>query len=314
MKQKILIFTLSIIPCLVMAQDYDAYMHKADSCYWAKNYKMAEEYFKLAFTINQEKHLYNAACAASLANDLDTAFSWLNLAVDKGFTNVNQIEKDPDLNNLHGDKRWNALLEKVQKKLDILEANYDKPLQKELIQIFYDDQNIRHQFIEAEKQYGFKSSVADSLAQIMIKIDSINLQKIENILDKKGWVGKDVVGEQASMTIFLVIQHSDLETQKKYLPMMREAVKKGIANAANLALLEDRIALREGRKQIYGSQLYYDEKEGKYRVSPIEDPDNVDRRRAEVGLGPISEYVKNWGIEWNLETYKKEQIKEESEK
>jgi len=291
-----------------MSQNYDTYIHKADSCYWVKNYKMAEEFFKLAFTINQEKHLYNAACTASLANDPDTAFRWLNLAVDKGFTNVDQIKRDPDLNNLHKDERWEALLEKVQKKLDILEANYDKSLQKELIQIFYDDQNIRHQFIEAEKQYGFKSSVADSLAQIMIKIDSINLQKIENILDKKGWAGKDLVGEQASMTIFLVIQHSDLETQKKYLPMMREAVKKGNANAANLALLEDRIAMWEGRKQIYGSQLYYDEKKGKYFVSPIEDPDNVDKRRAEVGLGPISEYVKNWGIEWNLEEYKKEQM------
>ncbi|MCW1735061.1 tetratricopeptide repeat protein [Anaerorudis cellulosivorans] len=308
MKQKIMILTVCIFPCLVMAQDYDTYIHKADSCYWVKNYKMAEEYFKLAFTINQEKHLYNAACTASLANDPDTAFRWLNLAVDKGFTNMEQIKRDPDLNNLHKDERWEALLEKVQKKLDILEANYDKSLQKELIQIFYDDQNIRHQFIEAEKQYGFKSSVADSLAQIMIKIDSINLQKIENILDKKGWVGKDLVGEQASMTIFLVIQHSDLETQKKYLPMMREAVKKGNANAANLALLEDRIAIWEGRKQIYGSQLYYDEKKGKYFVSPIEDPDNVDKRRAEVGLGPISEYVKNWGIEWNLEEYKKEQM------
>jgi hypothetical protein len=291
-----------------MSQNYDTYIHKADSCYWVKNYKMAEEFFKLAFTINQEKHLYNAACTASLANDPDTAFRWLNLAVDKGFTNVDQIKRDPDLNNLHKDERWEALLEKVQKKLDILEANYDKSLQKELIQIFYDDQNIRHQFIEAEKQYGFKSSVADSLAQIMIKIDSINLQKIENILDKKGWAGKDLVGEQANMTIFLVIQHSDLETQKKYLPMMREAVKKGNANAANLALLEDRIAMWEGRKQIYGSQLYYDEKKGKYFVSPIEDPDNVDKIRAEVGLGPISEYVKNWGIEWNLEEYKKEQM------
>jgi hypothetical protein len=291
-----------------MSQNYDTYIHKADSCYWVKNYKMAEEFFKLAFTINQEKHLYNAACTASLANDPDTAFRWLNLAVDKGFTNVDQIKRDPDLNNLHKDERWEALLEKVQKKLDILEANYDKSLQKELIQIFYDDQNIRHQFIEAEKQYGFKSSVADSLAQIMIKIDSINLQKIENILDKKGWAGKDLVGEQANMTIFLVIQHSDLETQKKYLPMMREAVKKGNANAANLALLEDRIAIWEGRKQIYGSQLYYDEKKGKYFVSPIEDPDNVDKRREEVGLGPISEYVKNWGIEWNLEEYKKEQM------
>lgn len=53
------------------------------------------------------------------------------------------------------------------------------------------------------------------------------------------------------------------------------------------------------------------EKRGKYIVSSIEDPDNVDKRRAEIGLGPISDYVKNWGIIWNLEEYKKEQLQEE---
>ena len=196
------------------------------------------------------------------------------------------------------------LLEKVQGKLDILEASYDKPLQQELIQIFYDDQDIRHKFVEAERQYGYRSRVKDSLIQVMIKVDSINLVKIKNILDTKGWVGKDRVGEQASATFFLVIQHSDLKTQQQYLPMMREAVKAGSASAANLALLEDRVALGESRKQVYGSQICYDDKGGKYYVCPIEDPDNVDKRRAEVGLGSISAYVKNWGIIWNPDDYK----------
>lgn len=196
------------------------------------------------------------------------------------------------------------MLEKVQSKLDIIEANYDKPLQKELIQIFYDDQDIRNRFIEAERQFGYQSRIKDSLIQVMIKVDSINLVKIKNILDTKGWVGKDRVGEQASASIFLVIQHSDLKTQQQYLPMMREAVKKGNASAANLALLEDRVALGEGRKQVYGSQICYDDKSKRYIVCPIEDPDNVDTRRAEVGLGPIANYVKNWGITWNPDDYR----------
>jgi tetratricopeptide (TPR) repeat protein len=304
MGYRFLIIILLIIPGCLMAQDYDAYMQKADSAYWAKNYTLAEEYFKLAFTINTEKHLYNAACAASLANDFDVAFDWLNLAVDKGFTNIDQLQRDPDLSSLHGDKRWAPLLEKVQSKLDIIEANYDKPLQKELIQIFYDDQDIRNRFIEAERQFGYQSRIKDSLIQVMIKVDSINLVKIKNILDTKGWVGKDRVGEQASASIFLVIQHSDLKTQQQYLPMMREAVKKGNASAANLALLEDRVALGEGRKQVYGSQICYDDKSKRYIVCPIEDPDNVDTRRAEVGLGPIANYVKNWGITWNPDDYR----------
>ncbi len=40
---------------------------------------------------------------------------------------------------------------------------------------------------------------------------------------------------------------------------MREAVKKGNANSSSLALLEDRVALRKGEKQIYGSQIGRDQ-------------------------------------------------------
>ncbi|WP_310586204.1 DUF6624 domain-containing protein [Emticicia oligotrophica] len=136
--------------------------------------------------------------------------------------------------------------------------------------------------------------------------DSINLIKIVNILDTKGWVGADKVGGQANQTLFLVIQHADLATQQKYLPMMRDAVKKGNANANSLALLEDRVALGEGRKQIYGSQIGRNEKTQAFYVLPLEDPDNVDKRRAEVGLPPMAEYVKNWDITWDVEAYKKQ--------
>jgi hypothetical protein len=36
------------------------------------------------------------------------------------------------------------------------------------------------------------------------------------------------------------------------------------------------------------------------------DPDNVDKRRAFVGLGPLAGYLKNFGIAWDPADYKKE--------
>ena len=136
--------------------------------------------------------------------------------------------------------------------------------------------------------------------------DSINLIKVTKILDEKGWVGNDKVGKRASQALFLVIQHSDLKTQEKYLPMMRDAVKKGNANAGALALLEDRVALGQGKKQIYGSQINRYQETDRYYVAPLEDPENVDKRRKEVGLGDLSDYVKQWNIVWNIEEYKKQ--------
>jgi hypothetical protein len=81
--------------------------------------------------------------------------------------------------------------------------------------------------------------------------DSINLVEVKTILKTYGWLGRDIVGLFANAALFLVIQHADPLTQKTYLPMMRKAVTKGNARGADPALLEDRVALNEGRKQRY---------------------------------------------------------------
>ena len=81
---------------------------------------------------------------------------------------------------------------------------------------------------------------------------------------------------------------------------------KGNARASSLALLEDRIAIGKGEKQIYGSQVGRDQETGEYFVLPLIDPENVDQRRAEVGLGTIQYYISNWGMTWDVEEYKKQ--------
>jgi hypothetical protein len=86
---------------------------------------------------------------------------------------------------------------------------------------------------------------------------------------------------------------------------MREAVKAGKARGASLALLEDRIALGEGRPQTYGSQLLR-EGNGPLFVQAMEDPDKLDERRASVGLPPMADYLKNWNLTWDLEAYKQQ--------
>jgi hypothetical protein len=86
---------------------------------------------------------------------------------------------------------------------------------------------------------------------------------------------------------------------------MREAVKKGNALAKDLALLEDRVALGEGQKQIYGSQLETDYLTNLIVLSPMIDPENVDNRRSKVGLNPIAEYLKLWDLTWDVEKFKK---------
>lgn len=292
----------------VNAQEYSKLISEANQLYESKEYKMSADLYDKAFKIESENpsHLYNGACSSSLAGNTKQAFKWLNLSIEKGWTNLKHLNSDTDLENLHSKKEWGKTIEKLEKKIAAIEANYDKPLQAELLAILDEDQKYRVQMSETQKKFGPNSKEINDLWKITNQKDSINLIKVKKILDEKGWVGKDKVGAQANSALFLVIQHSDLETQKKYLPMMKEAVKKGNASPGSLALLIDRIEIREGRKQIYGSQIGINQSNNTYYILPLTDPDNVDKRRTEVGLDPISNYVKNWNLVWDVEKYKRE--------
>jgi hypothetical protein len=314
MKKAILIFSFLLSKCLIFGQDipkeYFDLIRKADSLYTAKDYKSSATAYSDAFKSNGWKGFandrYNAACSWALTAVPDSAFFQLErIAFRLNFANYGHITTDPDLNSLHSDTRWKPLLEKVKQNKDKAEENLNKPLVATLDSIYAEDQKYRQQINRIEKEYGWESKEMKDHWRIIREKDSLNLKKVMAILGKYGWLGADVVGEQGNSTLFLVIQHSDQTTQEKYLPMMREAVKNGKAQASSLALLEDRAALGQGKRQIYGSQIGRDPKTNQYYVKPLEDPDNVDKRRANVGLQPLSEYVGQWQIKWDVEQYKR---------
>ena len=178
-------------------------------------------------------------------------------------------------------------------------GNY-RLLTTQLDNILTYDQKYRMMIEEIEAKHGPESPEMKALWKTIQKNDSLNLIQVTNILDKYGWLGADAVGERGNSALFFVIQHADLKAQEKYLPMMRQAVKDGKANGSQLAMLEDRVAIRQGRKQIYGSQITRDNQTGTFSISPIEDEANVNKRRAAVGLMPLEEYVKRWNIEYKV--------------
>jgi len=315
MKESSLIITFFLLTHLTFGQnvpkEYFDLVKIADSLYNSKDFKKSADKYSEAFKANGWKGFsndrYNAACSWALASVPDSAFFQLDrIATLMNYTNYGHITTDTDLNSLHNDSRWKSLLEKIKQNKDKAEANLNKPLVAILDTIYIEDQKYRKQIAEIEKKYGWDSKEMQDHWKIINEKDSINLIKVKSILDQYGWLGADIVGGQGNSTLFLVIQHSDLATQEKYLPMMREAVKNSKAQGSSLALLEDRVALRQGKKQIYGSQIGRDPETQEYYVSPLEDPDNVDKRRAEVGLGPLADYISRWQINWDVEQYKKD--------
>jgi hypothetical protein len=144
-----------------------------------------------------------------------------------------------------------------------------------------------------------KTRTGSDSAAFMHYIDSCNLVQVEKLIAKYGWLGKSFVGGRGNQAVFLVIQHAGLATQEKYLPIMQKSVDAGESRASDIALLQDRILMRQGKKQIYGSQVVFN-KAGAPEFYPIEDEKNVNVRRAKVGLLPIEEYAKYFGIDYKL--------------
>jgi len=163
--------------------------------------------------------------------------------------------------------------------------------------------------------YGAESKEFQEQQEIYEKNHDVNERKVKNILDKYGWPLKEMIGEQGNLTICNVIQHSDTEIRIKYLPMIRQAVKEKKLEPRFLVRAEDRIATERGDLQIYGGQMKYYPETKNFNVWPVYDPVNIDKRRAEIGLGPIAEHLKNrFNFEWNLEEQIKRTVEFEKER
>ncbi|MFZ6798854.1 DUF6624 domain-containing protein [Undibacterium sp. Di24W] len=305
MKKWIIAASIALASASVLAQNYNSIIQQARSALNKKDYKTASAQFQLAFAQQQDNYadLYDAACVAALTGDRNRAFEWLDLSIESGWLNLEHLKEDSDLVSLHADPRWKKTVARLQTKLAEQEKKYDQKLKAQLEQIFYQDQNLRNQLATIAQKSGYESEQAKVLWKQIDEKDALNFKAVEAILAEHGWLGPKQVGSKASEALFAVIQHADKEARRKYVPMMREAVKEKKARADSLALMEDRIALESGEKQIYGSQL--SSVDGKMALRPTEDPDHLDERRAAIGMSRIADYVANWKLEWDLNAFKK---------
>jgi hypothetical protein len=119
-----------------------------------------------------------------------------------------------------------------------------------------------------------------------------NGDRLAEIIDEYGWPTPELVGEEAARRAWIVAQHADhqLHLQRRALALMTEAVRAGGDDPARLAMLHDRLLINEGRPQIYGTQIA-GIVDGAPVPWPCENPEQMDQRRAEVGLDPFAVHI-----------------------
>ena len=122
--------------------------------------------------------------------------------------------------------------------------------------------------------------------------DQRRTERLGEIVDEFGWPGLSLVGKDGEDAAWTIAQHSDLdpEDQARFLEELRSAFERGEASPGNLAYLEDRVAVAQGKPQLYGTQVGCGP-DGPVAATPIRDEAGVEQRRKDAGLDPLADYL-----------------------
>jgi hypothetical protein len=123
------------------------------------------------------------------------------------------------------------------------------------------------------------------------KIDKDSHKIISEYLEKFEYPSIAKYGREFSFACWVLVQHypEDSKLQIDYLKMMQEANE--AESNDNMALLTDRVLMYAGKPQLYGTQFTSDEN-GKTVLYKVADPENLEKRRAALGLISHEEYLK----------------------
>ena len=130
----------------------------------------------------------------------------------------------------------------------------------------------------------------NNYSPVMKRVHEKNNARMKGIIERFGWTGKNLVGEDGCEAAWMIVQHAvlDPDFQKRCVPLLESAVAAGEAPHWQLAYLKDRVLKTNGEPQLYGTQ-YESAENGKSVPYKIHDEANVDARRRKAGLPTIEE-------------------------
>ncbi len=137
-------------------------------------------------------------------------------------------------------------------------------------------------------------------ANVDPQTDHENLEIIVSFLDKCGMPTLADVDDVQMAAIWAVLQHAPPSYQSKYIPLLEEAADNGDIKWGVIAMMKDRALMYEGKPQVYGTQV------SNGQLYELEEAEYVNQRRAAIGMDPIEDYLRRFGVEFNVEQKQKE--------
>ena len=159
----------------------------------------------------------------------------------------------------------------------------DEALRTELLALRDEDRCVR-------SELAADGSLHEGYHPRMQAVHEHNAHRLEEIVSQQGWPGRALVGDDGAEAAWLIVQHAiGLPSfQRRCLELLQSAAIHKEAPSWQPAYLLDRILVFEGKPQVYGTQFDRDQ-HGEMNCCQVEDPADLNARRAAIGLDSIEE-------------------------
>ena len=156
----------------------------------------------------------------------------------------------------------------------------------------------RGQFLRQLIIEGFHHEMSEQTRQSFIdgtrrhfdRIDRANSERLQRILRRISWSELTALSPRAADQAFSIISHSnDVAFKRRMIAVFEPLARAREMPGERFAMLVDDVAQGEGRPQVYGTN--FNCRDGVLQPNPTEAPDQLNARRAELGMNTIEEYA-----------------------
>lgn len=134
-----------------------------------------------------------------------------------------------------------------------------------------------------------KGCISDVEHELVALTDK-QVAKIKTIFSQHSLLTSADIGKDGlSALVQLISNNYNTDFKEQMLPVIKQLYQLKELSGHDYAVLYDLVQMEKGLPQYYGTIL--NEENGHYVLAKIQDPENVDFRRSQLGLASLSDYL-----------------------